>query len=534
MFEKFIMIKNKPLLFSNSLFFFIACFLLINNQNAKFPIHDFLDGVVPIFKYLSESKIWLSGLTLERYMYGIESGLIGYPQFSPEIWLHKILPSTSLALLVSEIFIRYIGFIGFLSLTKHFQFINHFLSTMYALVFAFLPVYPSVIYSVMVQPLMISIIIKILQSRIKMIDFLGSFLIGIVLVPTYSMALFFLLSLLILAAIFRFVKFSKRSILVISILFVCHIISFLPTYILIFEKTQSHREEFKNVFNLNLYSKISKYAEIFLFGDYHFGTNFYLFIPILILQFLSFNKNINTFRIVKIRKILFLIIFIIFVIFVIGSELYETLIRIVPLNQDLRYVISILPILTVTYSYLSSILLYQSLKSMALKYLIMIPPSLISILGFYLFPWYQSFPFTQFQSIKSVSTIDNYFSYKLFEKKNLVTSSGQKLMSYGLDPMIALFNEQYIADGYASIYKLDYKKDFRLIIQENLENDVFYKNNFDNWGSRLYLIGNYSTLNFCASQKLNVEYVVSNQLLVDKRLILIQNLDRLFLYRLNC
>ncbi len=534
MISNYLKCENKASLIGNLCFFVLTFVLYANKESLEFPVHDFLDGIVPVFKYLSETPFSISGITLERYMYGIDSGLIGYPAISPEVLWHRLIPSTSLALLFSEIFIRYVGFIGFLSLTNQVFAPSNFLRVSYALVFAFLPIYPSVLYTIMVQPYFITLMFKLYNSQIKRKDFFITFFVGIVSIPTYSILLFSAFLIITTSVLLKFIKWSKENISIILLFLTSHFISFASTYKVFFQGDHFHREEFKIITDLALSSKIENYLKVIAFGDYHFNTNLYLFLPIIFLQYFVKTKSKSESGIVQLQKIVLFLFFIVLLIFVIGTEFYNTMIKIMPLQQDLRYVISILPLIGIFFAYLSSITIYLSSKFISYKHLVITPFICISIFGFYLFPWNKNFPTYRFQNITKTSTIEKYYNYELLSDTAFITSPSKKMLSYGIDPMIALYNGQYTADGYASKYRLEYKEKFRSIISDNLESDIFQLKYFDNWGSRVYLIGNPDTLNFCAARKINVDFVVSTQEIKSSDLIYVKYLDRLFLYQLNC
>ena len=57
-------------------------------------------------------------------------------------------------------------------------------------------------------------------------------------------------------------------------------------------------------------------------------------------------------------------------------------------------------------------------------------------------------------------TFDNYYKFKEYAYiKNIVKDS--RVMSVGLDPMVAVMNDIKVIDGYHTIYPLSYKIKFR-------------------------------------------------------------------------
>ena len=108
-------------------------------------------------------------------------------------------------------------------------------------------------------------------------------------------------------------------------------------------------------------------------------------------------------------------------------------------------------------------------------------------------------------------TFDNYYKFDdyLFIK-NIVKN--QRVMSVGLDPMIAVMNDIKVIDGYHNLYPLSYKFKFRKIIEKELEKNTVLKNYYDSWGSRVYAFYNNQNnimLNFQAAKKIGADYVIS-------------------------
>jgi len=108
-------------------------------------------------------------------------------------------------------------------------------------------------------------------------------------------------------------------------------------------------------------------------------------------------------------------------------------------------------------------------------------------------------------------TFDNYYKFEDYAFiRNIVKNS--RVMSVGLDPMVAVMNDIKVIDGYHNIYPLNYKIRFRKIIEKELENNIKLKTYYDSWGSRVYAF--YSNedeilLNFQAAKKIGADYIIS-------------------------
>ena len=144
---------------------------------------------------------------------------------------------------------------------------------------------------------------------------------------------------------------------------------------------------------------------------------------------------------------------------------------------------------------------------------------------------------TDFNS-KIDKTFDNYYRFEDYTLiKNIVKDS--RVMSVGLNPMIAVMNDIRVIDGYHSIYPLSYKIKFRKIIERELEKNIELKNHYDNWGNRVYAFysdENNIMLNFQSAKTLGANYVISKFPIKNNELKIIcsecNNSSDIFLYKI--
>jgi len=135
-------------------------------------------------------------------------------------------------------------------------------------------------------------------------------------------------------------------------------------------------------------------------------------------------------------------------------------------------------------------------------------------------------------------TFDNYYMFKEYAYiKNIVKDS--RVMSVGLDPMVAVMNDIRVIDGYHTIYPLSYKIKFRKIIEKELDKNINFKNYYDLWGSRVYAFHNDKNnilLNFQVAKKLKAEYIISRFPIKNNELenicVECNNTNYLFLYKI--
>ena len=135
-------------------------------------------------------------------------------------------------------------------------------------------------------------------------------------------------------------------------------------------------------------------------------------------------------------------------------------------------------------------------------------------------------------------TYNNYFKLKDYAYiKEIVKDS--RVMSVGLDPMIAVVNNIKVIDGYHTVYPLSYKIKFRKIIENELEKNIDLKNYYDNWGNRVYAFYNDQNnimINFLEAKIVGADYVISKFLIKNSDLQIIckecNNSKNLFLYKI--
>jgi len=108
-------------------------------------------------------------------------------------------------------------------------------------------------------------------------------------------------------------------------------------------------------------------------------------------------------------------------------------------------------------------------------------------------------------------TFDNYYKFQDYAYiKSIIKDS--RVMSVGLDPMIAVMNNIKVIDGYHNLYPLEYKIKFRKIIEKELEKNIKLKKYYDEWGSRVYAFysdENNLEINFQSAKQIGADYVIS-------------------------
>ena len=152
-------------------------------------------------------------------------------------------------------------------------------------------------------------------------------------------------------------------------------------------------------------------------------------------------------------------------------------------------------------------------------------------------PLYKKF-FDDKNKFRNFYTFEGFYYPEAYKKiKQKVENS--RILSIGLDPMAANVNNIKTLGGYFPFYPLDYKKKFLKVIEYELEFNQFWKDYYNNWGSRVYAMVNDPEnvlINFEEAKKLGAEFVLSGFALNSPKLVLIceecKN-DNFYLYKIK-
>jgi hypothetical protein len=134
-------------------------------------------------------------------------------------------------------------------------------------------------------------------------------------------------------------------------------------------------------------------------------------------------------------------------------------------------------------------------------------------------------------------TFDGFYAPEKYKNIKKIVKN-DRIISIGLDPMAAIANDIRTIDGYHNLYPLSYKIAFNEVIKEELSNNKFWYNYYNNWGSRVYTVVNDTKnikINFLAAKKLGAVYVLSKYKIKLKNLKPICencNTDGFYLYKI--
>jgi hypothetical protein len=136
---------------------------------------------------------------------------------------------------------------------------------------------------------------------------------------------------------------------------------------------------------------------------------------------------------------------------------------------------------------------------------------LISQINSSVTPFYKKFILKE-NNYRNIYTFKEYYLHEDYKKLKKIIKN-DRVMSIGVDPMVAIVNNIGTIDGYHNIYPLNYKKKFRKIIENEINVNINLKKYYDNWGSRVYSYVNNPKsilINFSEAKNLGAKYVISN------------------------
>ena len=443
---------------------------------------------------------------------------------------------------IFEIIKKILSYFTFYILAKHLQkdkFSNTLSSILYSTLINSEKVFG---FGMVMLPYFLYLIIKKNKLRLKHIFIIIIFSLNSSLVRDYLAILMMFPLALILKPYNRnykvFLSFYLTS-------FIAFLVASAPVILSLIDIGETHRNEilsesnnlidaiklqFHALFNINIFEK-NAYLSIFfllliLFSTFNFTKKKIFFLGILLFIIILFSPIIDDI----IDSINFPNEF-----KFIGGFNFNRINRIVPLISSILFLynlsflkyffkkfllfFSIIVILFVTFSIPTREVLrsffYFSLPKeeyLTLKESVKQNLSLIEFIKYF----YQNYNFKDKSNYKlnlaSNYSFENYYKFDSYKKiKSIVKNN--RVMSIGIDPMIAVMNDLKVIDGYHTMYPLSYKKKFREIIKPELDINPTLKSYYDTFGSRVYIFftdQNNILINFKAAKEIGANFVISS------------------------
>ena len=302
---------------------------------------------------------------------------------------------------------------------------------------------------------------------------------------------------------------------------------------LFFSNEVLHRSEFvkdpfsflvllKNFFN-NLFNLPAE-----LNWNFFYKLPYFLFIPFMLLSYLIGEKNKD------INRIFYLFIVTVLFITILSFKPVDDFKKIFLQSINLTYVKRILPFI-----YCLICMMVISLNNKKILTLLTVPIFIsifFSQINSSIVPFYKQF-ILQENNYKNIYTFDGYYDreqYKMIKK----IVGDRRVISIGVDPMVAVMNDIKTIDGYHNIYPLNYKYTFFKIIEGELQKNEIKMNYFINFGSRLYSFVTDPKdikINFNKAKQVGADFVISKFKIEnnDLRNVPSTNLSQIYLYKIK-
>lgn len=474
---------------------------IIMGENSTITIHDTLDEVV-----------WTSGLVLgQNQSYLSKPGdekipmiMNGLPRLSLSSELNLFIQLFRFfkpydVYVINQFLIRIIAFFGMFLLTKS-QLIRQQNTTTFlinigtSLCFSFLPFWANAGASVACAPLVLFSFLNIRNGRYNFYNW-----IILISIPFYSSLVYFGFFLIVIFSVIIFHDIIKRKAVdkyLFIYIFIISIIYLIIEHRLLYNTFinsdfLSHRTEFINSYDLNFYGLIYSTLKLFLFGHYHANPLSSPFLaisaifPVVIIFKFFFHSKLSK----ECYMILLIILFMFFFSFIHGLtyiKIFNNMIKEANLSlltnfqyDRMYFLFPALWHIVFTLS-LYEILKYSN-KFRLFIFVLILGQLLLTIKNHELLVNIGKPSFKQFFKSKEFNEVANYIN---------LPKNEYKVASIGFHPSVSIYNGFHTIDGYITNYPLEYKNDFRVIIEEELNKNEKLKTYFDGWGSRCYLFSN--------------------------------------------
>jgi len=522
---------------------------ILLSENSYIPVHDNLDSNVVWFKIIAESgHLFSSNQTLVEGMMG-NLPRVSYPsELNFLTWLYYFF-SPITAYLLNFGLVRIIAFISMFLLLREFstETTNRsiYLITIFSVLFSLSPFWPSGGISTAGQPLVLYLFLVITRSKkiwpfilLLLYTFYSSLVLSGVFVGFCLFAWFIVHCL-------QKKKIDYYFLIGLFIFISGYIISDYRLFLSLISSDQfgiiSHREEMVPEFHNKFFQE---YLNLMLNGHYHsaklpliFGALILILTPIVIFCRKIFSKNQKIFLFITYTTILFAVVAkwegIAF--------LYDE-ITFLKKFQFTRF-FSLVPVLVFTTVYLIfKKFLYQN-KIFLVVGIAIIALAFLDILRMDMN--YRNLAKSSIGMAVPDPTFKEFYSKTLFDKiKEQVAEDDLKVLTFGIHPAVAQYNNVVTEGGYAANYPLSKKHQFLNLLgeewaKENPENLKY----IEHWGSRLYIFNDefekhvrYKwsngreeeiklNLNWDFAKSAGVQYIVSTNRIEDEELSLVGDFE---------
>jgi hypothetical protein len=525
MFELKSMIKfnftSKPFEWISILIFIVYISpLILNTNDARFLVHDNLDGMIPLYSFMGNTDVFFanSNEMIRGIMDQMPRSFLP-SKFSFFRFLFLFL-SPLKAYIIHFIFLHLVAFIGLRIFIKDYiAKDNPMVYNFAALAFSLLPFWPSGELTVAGLPLLTWSLLKIFknqgQGSMWLIILLFPFFSSLPFGNMFSFPILFLIYLLG-CTVLKYWKFKWIHLLPFLILGLITIISEWDMFMLIFSGIKSNRiENLGEAMHMNLKGIIGVSVLAFLFGHYHFHS-FQFFIIFIIFAFFIFSfyrKDKQTYHTILVSiTILFCLYFTtIFLNNVVLLKDFQFSIRFWVLFPALWYILFAFVLSKINNKYLRNTL--GSIQIIWVMFLIYPKDYYGSVYAEN--PFYYSIVN---RNSEDQSSFNDYYNVDEFSqiKKYFPELSNANIMCVGFCPGIAWYNKMNTFDAYLNLYPIEKWHTIKKINEDEFEKGgiKYYSNN------RAYLFSSEINLkkdtlnpkwNLNGFKEARVDYLLSNK-----------------------
>ena len=534
-------LKNQNIAFLFGLVIVTIYLLPLFQTPLYISIFDNLDSTIVYLKILANSgQIFAaSNDIVPNMMNGLPRASYG-SEFNIILWLYYFF-EPKIAYSINQILIHYVAFVSMYIFLKRYIIVKSGIEFQWILLsgslyFGLLPFFSPEGLSIPLLPLVTFSLLNIKNYKSSIFDWLF-----LILLPLYTDFIFIYVFYIIMAGIYMFYdafqnkKFNKLFFLALILMGITFL---LREYRLVFEmfidsEFISHRIDFNLFLKYDFLESLRRGHSFFLNGHTQHLIDLQMpyMIPVIIVAMLlslsnkkftnyesmiiwmliliSFATDIWSFFLSGLYSLPSLFVFSILILWLTKFtktvallfllQLCLALFTVIMFCQCAREIIEYLPILKVF-----NITRLTFIQPLVWAVLLVSSLNIYASRMYYTFWFILLFIFVQtvheFNTKEFFTTatpeyasFENYYAPNLFKNVKMSMASGKnRVVSFGLEPAVSLYNGFYTVDGYSTNYPLEYKVKFRKVVEKHL-NNISEKNNFDEWGSKVYILGVIST-----------------------------------------
>lgn len=493
--------KNWGFLFIAIFIFVTLIYVLVRRDGIYIQIHDYLDCHPAWAKMMSDNGLFWKTDVQVPMLGGIDRNYL-YSDLKAYIWIFMILPTFPAIITgwYAKIFLSVAGFMFLAGVIYDKSEKDKNLIALCGFVYGIIPSYPPDAFGFASLPFLMGILILLYQR------FDWRYVAALLIYPVFSdFATFgvFICGYILLFFIMNWMikrKPAWRILPGLATVSMGYVISeWRLFYTMFFSgdvtiRTASARS------HAGLSEALKQATEVFRHGHYHSDTlHAYVILPTCLIYLIYINvkyiRDHNAKTIVR-DKLNWLMIWIVLNCLIYGLDKWEAfrslIATVVPvlggfsfartlwLNPFLWYFSFMIILCRVTKRAMAYILLFLAFGTICFKNATY--NHIYQNLQAIVYEWKNG---TEYPDL----TYGEFYSERLFDKiKEDIDYNGEWSVAFGMHPAVIEYNGIATLDGYVSMYPVEYKQQFRMLIAPELERDEVNANYFDSWGGRAYIL----------------------------------------------